>query len=383
MFVLGIFFVLATATTACWTHRGLPSWSVSRFKHLVTFGDSYTDESRLEYFINHGGVGPPPGTILAESSLIRPWARYVAQYADSLSLHNYAVAGAVCSNEITPRHFATIASDFPSVLEYEIPAWLAEHSLSPTGNGRTFYDLGTDTVFAILIGTNDLGNAAFLTDSQVSGSLLHDYTECVYRAFDAMYAAGGRSFILMNTVPLHLAPQYAVDGAPATRYYPDKPSNLTQIAARIQRDAASVNEIFRYKTPYELLIAQRYPGSDFALFDTWRMFTDIHNNPRLYLNGTAEPTVSDWSHHCSVAGANCVHRHNNTSPDSFMWWDELHPSEQVHRVLAGEIVTLLNGSSGMRSQPRPLSSENRVAPPTLNRTPATPGGHDPEHGPVE
>ncbi len=343
MFVLGILFVLGTAATACLTRKRFPSWNVSRFRNLVTFGDSYTDESRLEYFINHGGVGPPPGTVLAGSSLIRPWARYVAQYVDSLSLHNYAVSGAVCSNEITPRHFTTIASDFPSVLEYEIPAFLAEHS--PSFDGRTSRNLGTDTVFAILIGTNDLGNAAFLTDSQVPGRLLHDYTECVYRAFDAIYAVGGRNFVLMNTVPLHLAPQYAADGAPATHYYPDKPSNLTEVAARIQRDTASVNEIFRYKTPYELLIAQRYPGSDFALFDTWRLFTDIYNNPHLYLNGTEELTVNDWSHHCSVAGTDCVHRHNDTSPDSFMWWDELHPSEQVHRVLAGEIVDLLNGRS--------------------------------------
>lgn len=32
-----------------------------KFKTLVTFGDSYTDENRLGYFINNNGSAPPVG----------------------------------------------------------------------------------------------------------------------------------------------------------------------------------------------------------------------------------------------------------------------------------------------------------------------------------
>jgi len=35
-----------------------------KFKTLVTFGDSYTDENRLGYFINNNGSAPPVGTDL-------------------------------------------------------------------------------------------------------------------------------------------------------------------------------------------------------------------------------------------------------------------------------------------------------------------------------
>lgn len=31
--------------------------------------------------------------------------------------------------------------------------------------------------------------------------------------------------------------------------------------------------------------------------------------------------------------------------DSFMWWDELHPSEQTGRLLAREIAKKLDGKS--------------------------------------
>jgi len=37
----------------------LPAWKESKFKTLVTFGDSYTDENQLGYFIDHSGSAPP------------------------------------------------------------------------------------------------------------------------------------------------------------------------------------------------------------------------------------------------------------------------------------------------------------------------------------
>jgi hypothetical protein len=38
-------------------------WDLDGFRSLVTFGDSYTDESRAWYFNDHGGTAPPPGWV--------------------------------------------------------------------------------------------------------------------------------------------------------------------------------------------------------------------------------------------------------------------------------------------------------------------------------
>jgi hypothetical protein len=38
-----------------------PSWKLSSLKTLVVFGDSYSDDSRLGYFISHNGAAPPVG----------------------------------------------------------------------------------------------------------------------------------------------------------------------------------------------------------------------------------------------------------------------------------------------------------------------------------
>ena len=91
-------------------------WSVDNFDSLITFGDSYTDENRLGYFIANNGSAPPAGTYFPEglntASGGRTWPRFVVQYTGKeqggqwtpgLELYDYAVSGAVCSNEITPR----------------------------------------------------------------------------------------------------------------------------------------------------------------------------------------------------------------------------------------------------------------------------------------
>jgi hypothetical protein len=98
-------------------NRNNAPWSASRFRSLITFGDSYTDENRLLYFFLQGNTAPPPGTLLPESYLTssggRNWPRYIVQYTGeevggkfepSLELYNYAVGGAVCSAEITPKY---------------------------------------------------------------------------------------------------------------------------------------------------------------------------------------------------------------------------------------------------------------------------------------
>lgn len=182
------------------------------------------------------------------------------------------MSGAVCSNEITPRTFAPGVA-FPSVQEYEIPALLADVSAVRNGTDTPYFTPAlsdTDAVYAIWIGTNDLGNNGFLTNSQVAGKTLVDYTNCVFEAFDKLYAFGGRYFVLFNNAPLDLAPQYAnasENGVAVSRYWTNKAENLTAVSIDMQEEVVSTNAIFEYELPYESRVANRYPDANFALFD--------------------------------------------------------------------------------------------------------------------
>jgi len=62
--MLFFLFVAAVAAVSI-APRTLPTkaWADAGFTSLVTFGDSYTDEQRISYFINHNGTAPPVGWV--------------------------------------------------------------------------------------------------------------------------------------------------------------------------------------------------------------------------------------------------------------------------------------------------------------------------------
>jgi phospholipase/lecithinase/hemolysin len=52
--------------------------------------------------------------------------------------------------------------------------------------------------------------------------------------------------------------------------------------------------------------------------------------------------VNGYHHHCSVTGGNCT---SIGDPDSYLWYDELHPSEQTQRTVAKNFMDVINGNS--------------------------------------
>ena len=105
-----------------------------------------------------------------------------------------------------------------------------------------------------------------------------------------------------------------------------------------------VNDIFAYRTPYELLVAKRYPGASIAIFDINTFMTDIYNSPTAF--GIASPAnVTGQYYHCDPAtGSNCTSQ-TGIGADHFMWYDELHPSQQTDKAIAKEFIKLVKGIS--------------------------------------
>ena len=127
-----------------------------KINDIVSFGDSYTDESRLGYFIGSKGVPPPVGWVAPPSNTTasggKSWPRIVSD-STGIELHNYAVSGAVCSNRLTPKYCdGCLPSDipFPSVTEYEVPAFIADLK----HNARKPLLSLKNTIFTIWIGTS-------------------------------------------------------------------------------------------------------------------------------------------------------------------------------------------------------------------------------------
>lgn len=151
---------IAITSTAC---------NAQGFENLVTFGDSYTDDGRLSYYVGNNGSAPPPGVLPPQSNVTASgglaWGQWVQQYT-GVAYFDYAVSGATCSNEIVSRNFSLINNKpFPSVIDDEIPSFIADVGAQTLYLNRT----AENTVYALWIGTNDLGYGGFLTDSQAPG----------------------------------------------------------------------------------------------------------------------------------------------------------------------------------------------------------------------
>lgn len=290
---------------------------------------SYTDESRLSYFQQHDGQGPPPGTLLPGSTSTAgggiTWPRWVSTYSGA-SLFNYAVSGAVCSNDIVYRYLDLINGPFPDVLHYAVPAYAADAAFvnASTRTNTLFRDRRADnSVYSLWIGTNDLGNAAFLTGSALGGASLADYADCVFAALDGIYATGARHFVLMALAPLELLPQYArpdAGGVAATKYWPDKPADGARVSETMREYVAAVNAVFAYRVPFEVRLARRYPGAHVALFDTHALLADVHKRPAAYADGSAKPMdVEGFYLRCPADGGGeaCVGAEEGM--DGFMW----------------------------------------------------------------
>ncbi|ORY67520.1 acetyl esterase [Pseudomassariella vexata] len=326
------------------------SWKSSSLQNLrgphnvITFGDSYTDEGRLSAYFSNNGQPPPPGTSTAGSNFTASggyaWGYFATQKLGA-KYYDYAVSGAYCSNEIFSRYLAGINRTYPSVLEDEIPSFVQE-----AGN-KTFYPNreADNSIYAIWIGTNDLGNDAFLVDSQKPGLTITNFVECIWEVFDIIHKNGGRHFVILNEAPLELSPLYAAQqnfGVSDNHYWTNKASyNMTEYEQKIKEYTTNVNTMFHYGVPFQNVVQKRWHGSSFTVFDVHSLITDIYNEPEKYLDAPFNST--GFYRECNEDGSVCTNSENPLS--SFLWYDELHPSEKTDEIIGNEFAKLVKGKS--------------------------------------
>ncbi|KAI1453220.1 carbohydrate esterase family 16 protein [Annulohypoxylon moriforme] len=329
----------------------VPTWccgsGTSKIDNLIVFGDSYTDEGRLTYFLAHDYNPPPTGLYIPESNLTSSGGPSWPQFASKklgATTYNYAVRGAVCTN-IFP-------GILPTVDDYEVPAFLADVAyVNSTTGTNTLYTSRTpdNTVYALWIGANDLGVNAFLTDSQPAGETLDAFIDCIWPTFDNIYSAGGRRFILFNEAPLNYAPLYRSlehGGAGNVPRWPDKESyNTTEYEQKVLEYVTLTNTIFDYGSPFQLLVKKKWPNASFSIFDVHQLISDIYNSPSNYLDAPANATgfYAECPGTLQLGTSGCEVSSNPLS--SFLWYDELHMSPKVHEYIATEFVNVVNKTS--------------------------------------
>lgn len=220
-------------------------------------------------------------------------------------------------------------------------------------NGTKFMYIPPDeTVYSIWIGTNDLGS--FVTDLQQPGANIADHLDCVFAQLQKLYDQGGRYFVVQNNAPLNLAAMYSLPSAGGV----GTTTNKTATSFRMLEACVTSNEVYEYRTPYLAKLSETFSGAHFALMDMHALITDMYTYPEQYLNGTAPVNVTGFIHHCSATNhTDCV---NEPSPDSFLYYDALHHSEQAVRTFARVFDDVVKGTSRWAGLLEPRSSPREV-----------------------
>ncbi|KAF8688392.1 GDSL-like Lipase/Acylhydrolase, partial [Rhizoctonia solani] len=183
-----------------------------------------------------------------------------------------------------------------------------------------------ETMMSIWIGTNDVGYDSLLMNTQEGVSVVNT-TACVLDWMKVLYDQGMRNFLLQNMITLYQAPFYSPDGI--------------LMAEMVQAS----NELYALRTKY--IAPSQFLGARIGLFDSFGLFNDIYNNPWKYLVGP-DYNVKDAINACRYPEGSseliCVNQPPEVH-DSFLWWDEIHPSEQTNRVIARHLLAALKGTS--------------------------------------
>lgn len=223
-----------------------------------------------------------------------------------------------------------------------MPSFLADYAARTAQNKPVLDVPAATTLYAIWIGTNDLGPGCFFTDQQEPQYRVPALPDCVYAQIDTLWrVAGARHFVLLNTPALNVAPQYQPLERGGNGGMASYNSNLTQSTEKIRNYAGLVNSLYDWRSGYHVLVGKRWAGATLTVFDVEALMLDMYNKPSAYLNGTA-PGGLKVQGSVVQCGSSCA---AGSVRDSYMWYDALHPSEQTQRIVAREFVSMQRGSS--------------------------------------
>ncbi|KAI0743996.1 hypothetical protein C8Q80DRAFT_1184464 [Daedaleopsis nitida] len=313
----------------------------ARITDVVLFGDSYTDQSRSHSISNGTYPGKdyqeiyPPADTAADGGF--QWPFYLGVYGNH-KIWNYAVGGAVCSNALTPL------LGVPDVSGGQQEWFVQDHvAHNGTAHQKLLLD-SASTVVIMWVGTNDVGINNFVTNDQAADVSLADVADCQLDTIRRLHALGMRRFVLNSLIPLQLTKLYA-DSDDRTIYYP-APHNGTAWHRSMYNLVRSLNRMLLDGA--NVLNAQWRGDGRVSWFDTYDFFQEMYDHPTRYFNGSIPANVTGHCHQCpdpddwrqcDIGDCTLDQR------DSYMWWDELHPSEQTGRNLAAEMHKKLQGKS--------------------------------------
>ena len=265
---------------------------------MIVLGDSLSDNQNL-WNATQWQLPNQSSWFMGHFSNGHVWDEYTAA-ALKLPAYNWAVAGAAAdSYYVIPG----VSQQVDSVITYMQSA--------PNYNYA-------NTLFTVMVGGNDIVNYGRSVDSILAAE---------QQALEKLIAAGARNILLMNLPDLSRAPVFKLRGDAV---------NIAAQVAEFNRRLPQLRDGLRAKYGSGLAI---------HMFDTYGMVGDLFNFPSKYgitnvtdscLNINTDSTTNYLSSQTPRTGC--------TNPDTYIFWDTLHPTTRTHKILADNVVPFLKAN---------------------------------------
>jgi thermolabile hemolysin len=282
-----------------WTND-LPSQGNSINK-IIAFGDSLSDNQNM-YNLSDWLIPDSNTWFIGHFSNGYNWVEYVAANLN-LPMYDWAVGDAAVT---------TTDLVIPSIGQQE-KSWEAYMQKAPNYQAA-------NTLFTMLIGGNDLVGS----ENSVATVIANET-----QTLQALINAGARNILVMNLPDVSRAPVFTIQ------------TNGATVAAEV-RDLDS-----QLVTMVNTLQAQNGSNLKIRLFDTFSLFNNLIDNPASY--GVTNTTASCLNIN-TVSALNYAEtqspRSSCTNPDTFVFWDTLHPTTHTHKLLGAAVTSFIQANFG-------------------------------------
>ena len=225
-----------------------------------------------------------------------------------------AYGGATVDSDLVAPYLPTVLSVQQQIHdEYE-----------PVYANKTIIPWASDnSLFAIFIGINDVGNSYSSQNASLNGIIFDVYSGLV----DELYQTGARNFLFLNVPPVDRAPLTTAQGASAEAL---EAADIADFNSRIANLANNLTHTYSDSTAF--------------LFDTNAIFNQVLDDPCSHPQTCPYKNTTDY----------CVAYENGTPSwytfnatcgipvDEYFWLNTLHPTFRMHNATAQAIAEELS-----------------------------------------
>ncbi|KAI4107838.1 MAG: hypothetical protein LQ339_002448 [Xanthoria mediterranea] len=203
---------------------------------------------------------------------------------------------------------------------------------------------GDSSLFLFFFGIND--NQAVFEKPNYAALTNRDF-QAYEEQLESLYTYGARNFLLMNNPPMDIMPDFTGEGGVGTRVSATHRQNIKR----------SVDNFNAHMSSMVVDFGTRHPDVAIAVFDTHALFTQMqsslaamnalttqygsHRIEHLTDACPAYTTVNDGS----LGDVNFFAESCGVPVSAYFWFNRLHPTWSVHKVMAGKIAEFLWGWS--------------------------------------